>query len=94
MLCIEFDHEPKMNFIQNWTLLCRSNLTNDNMYIHLINNQQTSKYHSIIYGIRELTWKEMNEYCYNKNFYLNLSINQENLHPIMKFNFINPVVLS
>ncbi|UJR07022.1 hypothetical protein I4U23_011310 [Adineta vaga] len=79
LLIYQFDTKPNLNSIyQNWILFCPSNLTIDDIYLHFINNSQTLNHHSIIYGIRELTTIDINEYCLNeKNFYPNSSmINQ------------------
>ncbi|CAF1248670.1 unnamed protein product [Adineta ricciae] len=62
----QFDDKPQMNPIQNWTFLCPSDFTSDQTYLHFIDNRQTSNHHSIVYGIRELVFEEMNEYCSNK----------------------------
>ncbi|CAF1385787.1 unnamed protein product [Adineta ricciae] len=72
LLIYQFDHKPRIHSIQNWTYLCPSNSTADQTYLHFIDNSQTSNHHSIIYGIRELTFEEMNIYCSDKKFYQNL----------------------
>jgi hypothetical protein len=50
------------------------------MYIHFIDNNQTSNHHSIVYGIRELNLKEMNYYCSNTTFNENPPITDEPLN--------------
>ncbi|UJR19400.1 hypothetical protein I4U23_022530 [Adineta vaga] len=78
LLIYQFDRQPKLNSRENWILFCPSNLTNEKMFIHFLDNQQTLNHHSIIYGIRELTInEEINQFCCNEKVSLNLfKINQ------------------
>ncbi len=43
-------------------------LSEDGIYLHFLNNHQTSNHHSIIYGIRELNFNEINQFCSNETF--------------------------
>ncbi|CAF3243380.1 unnamed protein product [Rotaria sp. Silwood2] len=79
-LSVSIHFEVSINLIDGWTLFCPSNLTNESIYKYFINNQQTSEYQSLIFGLRELSLIEINEFCSNSS-YTNLPITDE------RFNF-------
>jgi hypothetical protein len=71
-----------INQTDGWSLFCPSgnfysifyrslfrnlDLTNDDIYIYFLNNQQTKGHQSIIFGLRELNSTEMNIYCSNQS---------------------------
>jgi hypothetical protein len=53
-----------INNIDGWSLLCYPN--NDEIFTFFINNNQTLNHYSIIFGIRELTRKEIEIFCGKK----------------------------
>jgi hypothetical protein len=65
----EFDSPPEVNSLINrtdgWSLLCPSNLTDDSIYTHFIDNRHTSHHHSVIFGLRELNSTEIKDFCSN-----------------------------
>ncbi|CAF1320727.1 unnamed protein product [Adineta steineri] len=67
----KFDQTPQLNssinVIDGWTVFCPFNLTNDDIYRYLIDNEQILGHQSLIYGIRELNSTEMNNYCLNSS---------------------------
>ncbi|CAF0788844.1 unnamed protein product [Adineta steineri] len=67
----KFDQIPQLNtsinIIDEWTVFCPFNLTNESMYTYFIDNQQTSGHQSIIFGLRELNTTENNDYCFNSS---------------------------
>ncbi|CAF1640035.1 unnamed protein product, partial [Adineta ricciae] len=71
LLTYQFDPpKPLSSLSDHWTFLCPSSkhqsyLTSDGMYVHFLNNHQTSNRHSIVYGLRQLSTKEMQEFCYH-----------------------------
>ena len=59
LLIYRFDGSPQLNRsvsqIDGWSLLCSSNV-----YTHFIDNHRTVGHQSVIYGLRELSSKEVN----------------------------------
>ena len=71
LLIYKFDQTPQlnssMNSIDGWTLFCPSHLTDDNLYLYFLDNQQTVNHQSFIFGLRELNSNETIEYCSNNS---------------------------
>lgn len=67
----KFDESPQLNSslnsIDGWTLFCPSKLTNENLYVYYLDNQQTVNHQSFIFGLRELSTDESIEYCSSPN---------------------------
>ena len=49
-----------------------SDLNEDDLWIHFLDNHQTSHHHSIVYGIRELDPSEEKTFCSNKTLHPSL----------------------
>ncbi|CAF4641422.1 unnamed protein product [Rotaria sp. Silwood1] len=79
----KFDHSPILNSLINqideWTLFCPSNLTNDSLYTYFIDNQRTIGHQSIVYGLRELNLTEIEYFCSNQSI-TNPPITDERFH--------------
>jgi len=82
LLIYKFDSKPQLtssiNNTDGWSLFCSSNnqtSDGDVVYTSFIDNHQTLNHHSIIFGIRQLTWIEIENFCLNKS--LNASITDE-----------------
>ena len=62
LLIYRFDGSPQLNRsvaqIDGWSLLCSSSV-----YTHFINNHGTAGHQSVVYGLRELSSKEVNASC-------------------------------
>ena len=43
-------------------------MNHNGIHTHFIDNTKTPNHHSIIYGIRELTLIEMEQFCFDKTF--------------------------
>jgi hypothetical protein len=71
LLIYKFDQLPQLNSsinqIDGWTLLCPYNLTNENIYIYFIDNQQTFGHQSLVFGLRELNSTETIDLCSNSS---------------------------
>jgi hypothetical protein len=67
----KFDQIPQWNQMDGWTLFCPENLTNESIYTYFIDNQYTQNHQSVIFGLRELNFTEMNDYCFSNNFIIN-----------------------
>ena len=63
LLIYKFDQSPQLNSTDGWTLFCPSNLTNENLYVYYLDNQQTVNHQSLIFGLRELSSEQMIESC-------------------------------
>ncbi|UJR09075.1 hypothetical protein I4U23_013322 [Adineta vaga] len=74
----KFDQAPQLNSsiksIDGWTMFCPSMLNDEKMYKYYIDNEKTSDHQSLIFGIRELSILEMNEYCWNNKTLDNSSV--------------------
>ncbi|UJR09103.1 hypothetical protein I4U23_013350 [Adineta vaga] len=74
----KFDQTPQLNSsiksIDGWTIFCPSMLNDEKMYKYYIDNEETSDHQSLIFGIRELSILEMNEYCWNNKTLDNSSV--------------------
>lgn len=68
LLIYKFDSKPKLTSsikdIHGWDLLCFEN--KDKIFTYFLNNNQTSGYRPIIFGIRELSIIEMKSFCGTK----------------------------
>ena len=75
LLIYQFDSLPELtnsvSNIQNWTLFCSVN--KNQIFDYPVNIDQNDDYHSIIFGIRQLTLSENQLFCFNKT--LNPPIN-------------------
>jgi hypothetical protein len=62
LLIYRFDGSPQLNRsvaqIDGWSLLCASSV-----YSHFIDNHRTAGHQSVVYGLRELSSKEVNAAC-------------------------------
>jgi len=52
--------------LKNRNIFENLNLDDNGIYTHFIDNYRTLNHRSIVYGIRELNFKEINDYCLNK----------------------------
>jgi hypothetical protein len=81
----KFDQTPRLNSsindIDGWTLFCPASLTNESIYTYFIDNQHTQGHQSVIFGLRELNFTEMNDFCVSNNLIINPPITNE------RFNF-------
>ena len=63
----KFDQIPRLNSsvnnIDGWTILCPSNLSNENIYTYFFDNQLTQNHQSLVFGLRELN----STYCPNSS---------------------------
>ncbi|CAF4198684.1 unnamed protein product, partial [Rotaria magnacalcarata] len=63
-----FDGQPQLNTLINniddWSLLCSSNISDDGIHKYFINNNRTAKHRFVIVGLRELNTSEV---CSNKS---------------------------
>ena len=67
LVIYRFDDIPRLNSSINqtdgWSLLCPS--TEQGLFTVFIDNQQTSKHQTIIFGVRELNTTELTRHCSN-----------------------------
>jgi hypothetical protein len=79
----KFDQAPRLNSsinqIDGWTLFCPENLINESIYTYFIDNQHTQGHQSVIFGLRELNFTEMNNFCSN-NFIVNPPITNQRIN--------------
>ena len=73
VLIYQFDDIPKLNSLHNWTYLCPEDFNEDHVWIHFLDNHQTSHHYSINYGIRELDSREK-KFCSDKTLHPNLFV--------------------
>ena len=71
----KLNDKPQLNSLYGWELFCSSR--KNNVYTHFIDTHQTLHDHSIVHGIRELNFKEMNDYCLNETISQTLSMINE-----------------
>ncbi|UJR07283.1 hypothetical protein I4U23_011571 [Adineta vaga] len=64
LLTYQFDSlKPSLPLSDHWVLVCPSS------NYHFLDNYQTSNHHSIIYGLRQLSTQQIEDFCfYNKTF--------------------------
>ena len=62
-----FDRSPQINQFDNWTVLCPSQLNDEQIYTYFIDNQQTITHQSVIFGLRELNASEKELLCTNQS---------------------------
>ncbi|CAF1134495.1 unnamed protein product [Adineta ricciae] len=63
----KFDQILRLTDFDGSTIFCSSNLSSENFYTYFIDNQQISSYQSIVIGLRELNFTEMEHFCSNKS---------------------------
>ncbi|CAF2092754.1 unnamed protein product [Rotaria magnacalcarata] len=68
LMIFRFDGQPQLstliNNIDDWSLLCSSNISGDGIHKYFINNNRTAKHRFVIVGLRELNTSEV---CSNKS---------------------------
>ena len=69
LLIYKFDQIPQLNEtirqIDDWTLFCHENLSNESIFTYFIDNQKTTNHQSLVFGLRELTLNESMLFCSN-----------------------------
>ena len=79
LLIYQFDEQPPLTEFHGFRYLCRAgqrkctainahlrlclDLDREGIYTHFLDNTQTPNHHSIVYGIRELTRAESDQFC-------------------------------
>jgi hypothetical protein len=75
---------PHLNLRQNLEILNQSTFfcssKHQDIHTYYIDNQQTANHRILIFGLRELTSTEMNNYCLNNSSKENLSIRNDQSH--------------
>ncbi|UJR17041.1 hypothetical protein I4U23_003939 [Adineta vaga] len=68
LLIYKFNDRPHLDAFDGLKFFCPQDLNQNEFHMHFIDNTKTSGHYSIIYGIRELTVTETNEFCFNDTF--------------------------
>ncbi|CAF0820451.1 unnamed protein product [Adineta ricciae] len=68
VLIYKFNERPQVEEFDGMKILCYQDLRSNKNYTHFIDNTQTLDHQSIVYGIRELTVTQMDQFCSNQTY--------------------------